>query len=251
MQATIAQIDDLISAYDKTRADYQQERIEETIPSMSALLQGFGAMREDYAVWNKKNAERYNIFNILNIRFAETKTHTPFLVNLLDPKGSHGQGLSFFDLFIKDIAPKTKKHLYQDLEISHIRIKEEKNTKDKGRLDIFIECLGGDKRFVIVIENKINAGDQKEQLTRYYNHCKAIGYDDKNILLVYLTKRGKDATDYSMPEAKRKLLKDADVLVDISYKTHVAKALDSYIKALESEKVRFITNQYLDTIKTF
>lgn len=251
MQATIAQIDALIEAYDKTRADYQQERIEETVPPMAALLKGFGAMREDYAIWNRENAERYNIFNILNIHFAETKTHTPFLVNLLNPKGSHGQGLLFFNLFIKAIAPDTKIHLYQKLEISHIRIKEEKNTKDKGRLDIFIECLGGEKRFVIVIENKINARDQNEQLTRYYNHCKAIGYDDKNILLVYLTKDGKDASDYSMSKATRLDLKKKGVLVDISYKTDVAKALESYIKALESEKVRFVTNQYLDTIKTF
>lgn len=245
MDNDIANIEALISEYEAVKLNFEQERIAEDIPKYDALLDDYTAMRKEYYSWNRTKAERYNIFHILNIRHAETKTHTPFLINLLNPKGSHAHGLLFFNLFINAIAPESKKHLYKDLTISNLRVKEEKCTEE-GRLDIHIESVGLKERFVIVIENKINAGDQDKQLERYYNHCLKEGYTDDNILLIYLTKSGYEASDYSMSKENRERLKKVDVLVNMSYRTDIKKTLKMYIKQLNSRKVKFITKQYLD-----
>jgi hypothetical protein len=250
MENDITSIEILLAEYNALKLNFQQERIKEDIPKYEALLDDFSAMKKEYYNWNRKKAERYNIFHILNIRHGETKTHTPYLINLLNPKASHAHGLLFFNLFINAIAPESKKHLYKDLKVSNLRVKEEKSTED-GRLDIFIESFGTKERFVIVIENKINAGDQEKQLSRYYNHCKKIGFTDDNILLIYLTKNGTEASDFSMQSEKRERLKTSCVLVNMSYRHDVKKIMEKYIEELQSKKVKFIAQQYLDIIKTF
>lgn len=250
MEKDVANIEALICEYDAVKLNFEQERIAEDIPKYDALLDDYTAMRKKYYRWNRKKAERYNIFQVLNIRHAETKTHTPFLINLLNPKGSHAHGLLFFNLFIDAVAPESKKHLYKDLTISNLRVKEEKCTED-GRLDIIIESFGTKEPFVIVIENKINAKDQREQLSRYYSHCKKSGYTDDNILLIYLTKCRKEASDSSMPFVERERLKEANVLVNMSYRQDMKNILKAYIMQLESKKVKFITRQYLEIIRTF
>jgi hypothetical protein len=250
MEKDIANIEALICEYEAVKLNFEQERIAEDIPKYNALLDDYTAMRKKYYRWNRKKAERYNIFQVLNIRHAETKTHTPFLINLLNPKGSHAQGLLFFNLFIDAVAPESKKHLYKDLQISNLRVTEEKHTED-GRLDIHIESVGLKKRFVIVIENKINAGDQHRQLERYYGDCLKSGYTDGNILLIYLSKNGQEASDFSIMKLERERLKKVDVLVNMSYRKNIKGILKKYIKQIKSKKVKFITKQYLSIIKSF
>jgi hypothetical protein len=45
----------------------------------------------------------YNLFHILKIRHYESRVHTPFLVNLLSPKGSHAQGDLFYRVFLEQV----------------------------------------------------------------------------------------------------------------------------------------------------
>src|SRR5690554_2369116 len=242
-------IEEFLEEYPALNIELEQTRISENIPKFDKLLDEFTQMKSEYHLWNKDVAERYNIFKVLNIRHAETKTHTPYLINLLNPKGSHAQGLLFFNLFIDKIAPQSKRYLFQNLKIHNLILREEKHTVD-GRLDIFIESFGREEKFVIVIENKINAKDQDLQLSRYYRYCKGRGFTDDNILLIYLTKEGENAKGYSMVIDDQERLKKADVLIDISYHNEMSKIMKMYIDKLESSKVRFIAQQYLDIIKT-
>ncbi|MBW1616083.1 MAG: hypothetical protein JRJ49_06030 [Deltaproteobacteria bacterium] len=56
----------------------------------TGLLLGYNSLQNIIKIFNRKEASDYNIFDILNIKGAETKTHTPFLCNLLNPEGTHG-----------------------------------------------------------------------------------------------------------------------------------------------------------------
>ena len=104
MEDDITDIEILIGEYEALKVNFEQERIDENIPKYDSLLNDFAVMKKEYYNWNLKEAEKYNIFHILNIRNGETKTHTPYLINLLNPKASHAQGLCFFNLFINSIA---------------------------------------------------------------------------------------------------------------------------------------------------
>ena len=74
-------------------------------------------------------------------------------------------------------------------------------TKEGRRIDILIVF----DKFEIIIENKINAGEQENQLLDYYNDR----YNgEKDIFLVYLTRGGYEASEYSIEKETREKLKD-------------------------------------------
>ena len=74
-------------------------------------------------------------------------------------------------------------------------------TKDGRRIDILIVF----DKFEIIIENKINAGEQESQLEDYYKDR----YDGKKeIFLVYLTRWKYEASEYSISKETKEELKD-------------------------------------------
>ena len=74
-------------------------------------------------------------------------------------------------------------------------------TKDGRRIDILIVF----DKFEIIIENKINAGEQESQLEDYYKDRYNNG---KEIFLVYLTRWKYEASEYSISKETKEKLKD-------------------------------------------
>lgn len=129
----------------------------------------------------------FNLYQILGIGHYEVKTHSPMLAELLSPKGRHGQGDLFLKLFLQRFELEEWAFLTKTARVTveyHIGTKTE-NTG--GRIDIMVEDVIGQR---ILIENKIYAGDQENQLLRYHNF-------DPNARLIYLTLSGSDASEYS------------------------------------------------------
>lgn len=131
--------------------------------------------------------ESFNIFSILEVETKENKTHSNFIAELLNPEGSHFMGTTFLELFLKEIE------CLDHLDIKTISVHKEfhigaKNTLDGGRIDILLKDKKGN---VLSIENKIYAGDQDNQLIRYFNYKK-----NKNKLF-YLTLWGHEASEES------------------------------------------------------
>lgn len=141
-----------------------------------------------------RRGENFNIFNVLGLTSDETRTHSAFIAELLDPNGSHGLGNQFLQSFVDTIDclkswnfdTKSAK-VHKELSIGG----KNEDCSEGGRIDIVVESNGK----AIIIENKIYAGDQEKQLVRYYN------YGTKNysngIRLLYLTLNGDDASEYS------------------------------------------------------
>ena len=46
----------------------------------------------------------FNVFEILKLSTSEVRTHSAFIAELLNPRGSHGQQDKFFKLFIDEIC---------------------------------------------------------------------------------------------------------------------------------------------------
>ena len=141
----------------------------------------------------RKRGEKYNIFSVLGLETSEVRTHSAFLASLLNPNGNHGVGNAFLDAFVREMN-------LEDLQLdtTNSQVKVEHVTSD-GRIDILI--FDHNKK-AIIIENKIYAGDQPEQLKRYDDYAKqqfTNGYR-----LLYLTLDGhkpskdstKDLNDY-------------------------------------------------------
>ncbi|WP_452218752.1 PDDEXK-like family protein [Lacinutrix undariae] len=197
--------------------------------------------------------EHFNMFSVLGIETKENKTHSAFLSELLNPKGSHKMGNVFLKLFM-DVIQHNKQFKEEEdrcFNIERASVKVEKNIgpvklynkegeyKSKatgGRIDIYLKDKKGN---IISIENKIHAEDQEAQIQRYYNHK-----SDKNTVY-YLTLKGED------PKADSCLkLKSGADFFNLSYRDDIIKWLELCLKEVPNfTGLRETINQYILLIK--
>lgn len=160
----------------------------------------------------KSKGEDFNIFLITNKTSDEQYTHSAFISELLNPKGSHNLGdkflIKFLEIINKSICENnrfnTANNKVEDIfnefnsKGSEARVKKEwvigkvqigkeiECGKAKGgRIDILLELNG----FNISIENKINAKLQPRQIERYSN------YNKENNIVFLLTLDGGDTDE--------------------------------------------------------
>ena len=148
-----------------------------------------------------RRGECYNIFNVLGVDNMEL-SHSAFLAALLNPDGSHGMQDAFLKAFIDTIAHGGTK---PELDTAHAKVYTEYNIGNitettGGRIDILItdrSKTGSSKGsgHAIIIENKIWAADQSNQLLRYHNFGDDV-YPKKYVLL-YLTLNGDEPSAQS------------------------------------------------------
>lgn len=194
--------------------------------------------------------ENFNIFSILSVERNEVKTHSAFIGELLNPKGSHGLDeipLNIFLTQIKTIADEKCKSDYKaeildrfnlDLKSAygiieeHIGITNEDKTEG-GRIDIIIK--DGSKK-TLIIENKIDAMEQTNQLIRYNNAY-------LNAPILFLTLTGYEANSAGH-------LKLNEDYFTISYEVEIITWLKECLKeATEFPMLREIIKQYIYLIK--
>ena len=211
------------------------QRFFQEVASICALEQ---AQQEE----RNRKGENYNLFSILRIEDSELK-HSALIANLLDPKGSHGCGDAFLRAFF-EIALKERAYPFKDCTLpdSYTEYYTGPIVGDTGgRIDILVKSSS----YGLIIENKIYAGDQDKQLTRYDNYGKeTFGAD--GYLLVYLTLYGCDASKES---TATKSAEEVGYL-RLSYAEDILRWLEQCARlAYDKPLVRESLNQYIRTIK--
>lgn len=213
---------------------------------LKALLQNVAIIQKKYNDLAEYSGEHYNVFDILGVRSNEL-SHSLILTNLLDAKGKHGQKDVFLKLFLEQINNRFKEepHSYYDYLKNFNTSNSTANKEiyvggvnfdlaEGGRVDIVI--TSGDQN--IIIENKIYAGDQDQQLIRYNNHF-------KNHPIIYLTLEGKEPSDGS----KGSLVLNKDFIC-CSYQFDIKEWLEKCIKEMTNKPfIRETLNQYLILIQ--
>jgi len=139
-----------------------------------------------YQEIKKIKGENFNIFSILKLERNEVKTHSNFIYELINPKGSHNQGDLFLKLFMKHVLK-----LSDYGNINNIKIYQEYLTIQRRRIDFVIET----EKYQIGIEMKIDAKDQNMQLADYMIELKRV---KKEARLYYLTLTGYQASEASI-----------------------------------------------------
>lgn len=181
--------------------------------------------------------ENFNIFSVLKMESKENNTHSAFLGELLNPKGSHLKGTLFLDLFLEQL------NLVDHIDSATAQVKLEmyvgqrnNEAKTGGRIDIYVWDANGK---VLSIENKIYAHDQYAQIERYYNHKKEVNK------VYYLTLNGSDPGKES-----KGALTEGTHYFNISYRDNITTWLDDCMKAaVEIPILRESIKQYIILIK--
>lgn len=200
------------------------------------------ALGQEQQEERNRKGENYNLFSILNIERYELK-HSALIANLLDPKGSHGCGdaflRAFFEIALKERAYPFEGCTLPDSDTEYYTGPIAGDTG--GRIDILVKS----SRYGLIIENKIYAGDQDKQLTRYDNYGKeTFGADGYH--LVYLTLYGCDASKES---TATKSAEEVGYL-RLSYAEDILRWLEQCVRLADNKPlVRESLNQYIRTIK--
>ncbi|MFP5042930.1 PD-(D/E)XK nuclease family protein [Parasediminibacterium sp. JCM 36343] len=214
------------------------EKIQKSLNEVNAIIK-----RNEEEI--DKSGVRFNIFDILGVSSNEVRLHSNFISELLNPKGRHGFKDEFLTLFIDYLMKEGIKPDALKIDTKNVKIRLEKSIgyindsyNEGGLIDIEIFDTSGNS---IIIENKIYARDQENQLLRYANY-------NKNALLLYLTITGKK------PEArstKDELTEGVDYFC-ISYNNFIMNWLKHCSRKSETNiKVNEILSQYIQIINNF
>jgi len=183
-------------------------------------------------------ATDYNLLTSVLSPHDEVRLHSGILHSLLNPDGKHYRGILFLELFLKSIE---KDGFFKDL--SEVTVDKEKNDMD-------IYLTDGEKH--IIIENKINAGDQEKQIERYIDHVKEKkDIQPEDILVIYLSVNRKIPTSYSL--GKLQLNESLDFLMSgdnkvaaykaVHYKKEILKWLEQCIEIISNNTILNVSLQ--------
>ena len=222
------------------------------LDTINQLLNEIQTISESYKRVAEATGENFNIFSVLQMERNEVKTHSRFLAELLNPKGSHGQK----DVFLKKFVEITNTEMF---DIGNDKIKNFDTSNAKVDVEFFIgqvteckddkldildrstKCTGGridilirSGENVIMIESKIYAPEQPNQLIRYKNY-------HPNGKLFYLTLDGKES------ETKNINKNDYECL---SYENDILNWLEECRKeSVTTPNLREAITHYINLIK--
>ena len=185
-----------------------------------------------------ERGESFNIFNTLGLKSEEVRLHSAFIGELLNPNGSHGASSLFLKAFLQVIGIDED---YINCEACSANILERVigtvTETEGGRIDVIIE----DGNHAVIIENKIYAADQCNQLLRYHNYGYKkfpAGYE-----LLYLTLDGHEPSDCSI--GKRTFNYSC-----LSYDSEILLWLDKCLELIPKDlPVWEVIRQYSDLVK--
>ena len=160
-----------------------------------------------------------NIINILGNTYYEV-SNSSLLYNILKIKFKYDKYDNKEINFAKDFSEYIiKEKLGNDsvnINSSNISVysEEHPSIESKRRMDLFIQS----DNFEIIIENKIGAGDQPNQLQNYYsNRINENKIIKDNIFVVYLTRYGNKPSEFSINKVLMKKLEKENKIYYLSH----------------------------------
>jgi hypothetical protein len=217
------------------------------VRDVKRLLTDVSKITQHFQELSRARGDSFNIFSLLGVDHYE-QTHSRILAELLNPEGSHGMGDRFLKAFVDQFndfinSPKQGCKTFQT-KGAIVRTEVSIGTKTDisgGRLDILIQEYPGTRK--IIIENKIFAADQVNQIARYHEK-----HEDAKIF--YLNPKGDAPSEASLGIFYEKKEENSVWLQSISYANHITEWLAQCRKeASELPFVRETIAQYNIFIK--
>ncbi|WP_170961763.1 PD-(D/E)XK nuclease family protein [Vibrio breoganii] len=180
--------------------------------------------------------DSYNLFSVLRSKSDEVRLHSRFLADLLNRNGKHGLNGTPQTLLLDNILKVNvlKGNYDFDVMVEHQNI------------DIFL--VNRTTKQAIIIENKIYASDQEQQLLRYYLIAKDEGY--KDITVVYLTLLGNSPNQCSVEGNLGNLNDFKQELLLLSYREDINLWIQSIIeKSAQLPALRESLIQYVEILR--
>ena len=210
---------------------------------IESLFNKIYLLNQAYKRLEDEKGESYNLFKVIDMTSNETSVHSAFLADLLNPKGLHHMGDAFLrlftDEFLNDISFSTETAVVErEKHIGPV------TATTGGRLDIIVTDAD---RKAIIIENKIYASDQENQLIRYHNYAEKNTSEHK---LFYLSLDGTVHDEDKTAKHDNKELIEEEHYFTISYESDILKWLEQCReKVVDKPLIREGISHYINLIK--
>lgn len=173
----------------------------------------------------------FNVFDLIINPYDEVHLHSRMIYSILTERKFQKQFLMSFlnsiDVSLSDDVS------FSDLK--NISVEKEKAISN-GRVDLFISFKIKNISYNVLIENKLLAGDQPEQMDRYLSYMNS-SYPNDNNYVCYLTLDGSAPSEDST--------KRSDEIKLISYDSEIMNWIEECIKIASREPgVREVLIQY-------
>ncbi len=201
------------------------------------LLQQAYEKSKDYLY---EDSLRFNLLSIIEKDRDEAHVHSKVIYNLLSQDWGKKEKETFLTLFLKEIGIEDENIYDKNWEVT--REKAFDLDTIKGRLDFEIKS----KDCMYIIEMKIDAGDQPEQLIRYQEFAKE---QHKKYKIFYLTLDGHNASKKSIGEEENLEENQKVEYTNISFKEEILNWLENCLKLVEGKENKLACiNQYIASI---
>ncbi|EJU07675.1 PDDEXK-like family protein [Fusobacterium hwasookii] len=201
------------------------------------LLQEAYEKSKDYLY---EDNSRYNLLSIIEKDRDEAHVHSKVIYSLLSQNWGKKDKETFLTLFLKEIGIGEEIIYNEKWEVT--REKAFDLDTIKGRLDFEIKS----KKTIYIIEMKIDAGDQPEQLMRYQKFAKE---QHKKYKIFYLTLDGHNASKKSIGEEENLEENQKVEYINISFKEEILNWLKNCLKLVEGKENKLACiNQYIASI---
>lgn len=174
-----------------------------------------------YEEENIKNGYGNNIYSLLNAERDEVMTHEGTIYSIFQNQYNHEIKQKLFSAFMIAMDLE-EKYYYTEWDV------EKEYFIGDGRIDLFFHSC--DNTLAVVVELKIDAEDQENQLTRYYNFVKRSNYVDFEI--VYLTLDGREPSEQS-----REGIPETYHICVRSFGEHIVKWLSACTDVFETHSI--------------
>lgn len=156
--------------------------------------------------------DEFNIFEAIGMVRQEIR-HSAFLAFLLDPRQTHGLGDTLLRRFLQRVvasAPMSQIPI-NVIDLDVWNLDETQVLREWNNIDILL--LNEANKLAIIIENKIDAGEQSDQLERYYATVSGR-YPGWNIFGIFLSPQGTPPQETN-PSHKRYLAVSHQMVVEL------------------------------------
>ena len=192
-----------------------------------------------------EDSSRYNLLSIIEKDRDEAHIHSKIIYSLLSQNWEKKDKETFLTLFLKEIGIEDENIYDKNWEVS--REKEYILGEKKARPDFVIES----QYYIYIIEMKIDAKDQPEQLKNYKKIAEGEKKrkNKKEYKLFYLTLDGHNASKKSIGEEENLEENQKVEYTNISFKEEILNWLENCLKLVEGKENKLACiNQYIASI---
>ncbi len=207
------------------------------------FFEDFKKFKEKQDKQKMRGLNNYNILTSVLDKSDEVRLHSRMIFSLLNPIGKHYQGTLFLEKFISGLK----------VEQFNINIDNCSIRKEYKNIDLYI--TDGNKH--IIVENKIDAKDQENQIKRYIDVIQEKGdqLSENDILVVYLSLDREVPSVYSLDDLKimDEYIERNEKKVALFKSIHYKEEMLTWLKSCQEEiqnitNLNEVFNQYIDVV---